>query len=127
MSQDPRSTSLAQPAQPSAPQRRQLLATAATLGVAPWLLTACASAADAQGSAPKAAGSRRKLGPFDVFPVGLGCQWRPGAVPGELADSYGSRFDRPAALRLIRRAVDLRLRHRPGHGSAPARRPQQSA
>jgi aryl-alcohol dehydrogenase-like predicted oxidoreductase len=38
--------------------------------------------------------------------VGLGCQWRPGARPGELADLYSSRFDRPAAIRLIRRAVD---------------------
>lgn len=87
-------------------QRRQLLATAAALGVAPWLLTACASAADAQGSAPKAAGTRRKLGPFEVFPVGLGCQWRPGAQPGVIVDSYSSSFDRAAAIRLIRQAVD---------------------
>ncbi|MEY4754036.1 MAG: hypothetical protein RJA44_1711 [Pseudomonadota bacterium] len=91
--------------------RRQLLATAATLGVAPWLLSACASAADATATArsagPQAAGARRRLGPLDVFPVGLGCQWRPGATPGVVADSYSSRFDRPAAVRLIRRAVDL--------------------
>lgn len=93
------------------PGRRQLLATAATLGVAPWLLSACASAGDAAAPAraagPQTAALLRRLGPFEVFPVGLGCQWRPGAVPGELADSYASRFDRPAALRLIRRAVDL--------------------
>ena len=87
-------------------QRRHLLATAATLGVAPWLLSACASAADAPAVAPKAAGSRRKLGPLEVFPVGLGCQWRPGATPGVLVDSYSSRFDRAAAIRLIRQAVD---------------------
>ena len=87
-------------------QRRRLLATAATLGVAPWVLTACASAAEAQGSAPKAAGSRRKVGPFEVFPVGLGCQWRPGAAPGVVVDSYSSSFDRGAAIRLIRQAVD---------------------
>ena len=50
-------------AQPQQPQRRQLLATAATLGVAPWLLSACASAANTPAVAPKAAGSRRKIGP----------------------------------------------------------------
>jgi aryl-alcohol dehydrogenase-like predicted oxidoreductase len=96
-------------AQPHQPQRRQLLATAAALSVAPWLLAACASTADAQGSAtsaPKAAGSRRRLGPLEVFPIGLGCQWRPGAAPGVVVDSYSSRFDRPAAIRLIRQAVD---------------------
>jgi len=91
--------------------RRQILATAATLGVAPWLLSACASAADATAatrpSAAGAAGARRRLGPLEVFPVGLGCQWRPGATPGVVADSYSSRFDRPAAVRLVRRAVDL--------------------
>lgn len=93
------------------PQRRQLLAAAATLGVVPWLLSACASSATSAASnapalRPLAAGARRKLGPFEVFPVGLGCQWRPGATPGEVADSYSSRFDRPAAVRLIRQAVD---------------------
>ncbi len=94
---------------PATVDRRQLLAMAATLGVAPWLLSACASAADTTTTAgpQAAAGARRRLGPLEVFPVGLGCQWRPGAVPGELADSYSSRFDRPAAIRLIRRAVDL--------------------
>jgi aryl-alcohol dehydrogenase-like predicted oxidoreductase len=89
------------------PRRRQLLATAATLGVAPWLLSACASAeAGRPTSHPQASGSRRRLGPLEVFPVGLGCQWRPGATPGVVVDSYSSRFDRPAAIRLIRQAVD---------------------
>ena len=91
--------------------RRRWLAAAATLGVSPWLLSACASAAEGTAASravrPQSAGLRRRLGPLEVFPVGLGCQWRPGAKPGELADLYGSRFDRPAALRLIRRAVDL--------------------
>jgi aryl-alcohol dehydrogenase-like predicted oxidoreductase len=91
--------------------RRQLLATAATLGVAPWLLSACASTGaggtSARPAGQQAAGLRRRLGPLEVFPVGLGCQWRPGAAPGEVADLYSSRFDRPAALRLVRRAVDL--------------------
>lgn len=91
-------------------RRRQLLAAATTLGVAPWLLSACASTAGTtttkHSPTPTADGARRKLGPFDVFPVGLGCQWRPGATPGAVVDSYSSRFDRPAALRLIRQAVD---------------------
>ncbi len=90
--------------------RRQWLATAATLGVAPWLLSACVSpaapAAPRSPNGPHAAGTRRKLGPLEVFPVGLGCQWRPGATPGDVVDSYSSHFDRPAALKLIRRAVD---------------------
>ncbi len=88
------------------PQRRQFLATAATLAVVPSLLSACASAANTAAVAQRAAGSKRKIGPFDVFPVGLGCQWRPGAVPGVIVDSYSSSFDRTAAIRLIRQAVD---------------------
>lgn len=93
-------------------QRRHLLATAASLGIAPWILSACASpvAGAAKGEAAirqLTAGQRRKLGELDVFPVGLGCQWRPGATPGVVADSYSSTFDRPAAIRLIQRAVDL--------------------
>lgn len=92
--------------QPEAINRRHLLATAATLGVAPWLLSACATAADAPTVVPKAAATRRQLGPLEVFPIGLGCQWRPGATPGVIADSYSSRFDRAAAIRLIRQAVD---------------------
>ncbi len=98
---------------PQNPQRRQLLATAATLGVAPWLLSACASQTAAsenakgavqpsQGAAPQ----RRKLGPLDVFPVGLGCQWRPGTRSGSVVDLYHSAFDRQSAIALIRRAVD---------------------
>ena len=88
-------------------QRRQWLATAATLGIAPWLLSACASTASAERPAtPQADAARRRLGPLEVFPVGLGCQWRPGATPGVVVDSYSSHFDRPAAIRLIRQAVD---------------------
>ncbi|MFZ2986900.1 aldo/keto reductase [Ideonella sp.] len=92
-------------------QRRHLMRTAAALGVAPWLLSACASAtvgavASGAPSRPQAAGTSRRLGPLEVFPVGLGCQWRPGATPGVVVDSYSSRFDRPAAIRLIRQAVD---------------------
>lgn len=84
--------------------RRQLLATAALLGVAPSLLSACASAATTATSA--AVGARRRLGPLEVFPVGLGCQWRQGTAPGVVVDSYSSAFDRPSAIRLIHEAVD---------------------
>jgi aryl-alcohol dehydrogenase-like predicted oxidoreductase len=91
--------------------RRQWLASAAALGVAPWLLSATASSAVAavgttRSAIPLGAGERRRIGPFEVFPVGLGCQWRPGAQPGVVVDSYSSHFDRPAAVRLIRQAVD---------------------
>lgn len=99
--------------EPRGLQRRHLLATAATLGIAPWLLSACASqaasTANVAGDAATrqlAAGQRRKLGTLEVFPVGLGCQWRPGSKPGAVFDLYHSAFDRPAAVALIRRAVD---------------------
>jgi len=93
--------------------RRRWLAAATSLGVSPWLLSACTSparTAPAPASGPATAAqpssARRRLGPLEVFPVGLGCQWRPGAAPGVVVDSYSSRFDRPAAVRLIRQAVD---------------------
>ena len=99
--------------EPQSLQRRHLLAAAAGLGVAPWLLSACASQAGVtagvagSSAAPKSiAGKRRKLGPLDVFPVGLGCQWRLGSTPGAVIDLYHSSFDRPAAVALIRRAVE---------------------
>ena len=93
-------------------QRRQLLTAAASLGIAPWLLSACASRPGANvagevATRQRPAAQRRKLGAVEVSPVGLGCQWRPGAVPGVLVDSYSSNFDRAQAIRLVRRAVDL--------------------
>lgn len=94
---------------PQSMQRRQLLATAASLGLAPWLLSACASQATSQVvGAPlqRTEGQRRKLGPFEVFPVGLGCQWHPGTAQGSVLDMYQSGFDRPAAVALIQRAVE---------------------
>ena len=99
-------------AETSSLQRRHLLASAASLGIAPWLLSACASpvaATSLGGSADQhvqPAGQRRKLGSLEVFPVGLGCQWRPGSAPGAVVDLYQSAFDRQAATALIRRAVD---------------------
>ena len=93
--------------------RRQWLAAAAALGVAPWLLTACAAPAGtpiatggAQAPADRAA-SRRRLGPLEVFPIGLGVQWHPGRPPQGVRDLYASSTDRDAAIALIRRAVDL--------------------
>ncbi|HCY16558.1 MAG: aldo/keto reductase [Curvibacter sp. GWA2_64_110] len=94
-------------------QRRQLLATATSLGLSPWLLSACASQSGAAAKVARdsvlrqhTAGQRRTLGSFEVFPVGLGCQWHPGAAQGSVVDMYHSAFDRQAAVRLIRRAVD---------------------
>jgi aryl-alcohol dehydrogenase-like predicted oxidoreductase len=93
--------------------RRQLLAAAATLGVAPWLLGAGAGTSDASGtsaagSAPEpGSATRRRLGPFEVFPIGLGVQWHPGRSPQVVNDLYASSTDRSAAVALIRRAVDL--------------------
>jgi aryl-alcohol dehydrogenase-like predicted oxidoreductase len=99
--------------------RRQLLTTAAAFGVAPWLLSACGGTSDApgapatgsapgQGSAPGAgSAARRRLGPFDVFPIGLGVQWHPGRSPQVVNDLYDSSTDRSAAIALIKRAVDL--------------------
>ncbi len=99
--------------------RRQLLTAAAALGAAPWLLSACGGTSDAPGapaagSAPgqgSAAGAgsaaRRRLGPFEVFPIGLGVQWHPGRPPQVVNDLYDSSTDRSAAIALIKRAVDL--------------------
>ena len=93
--------------------RRQLLTAAAALGVAPWLLSACAGTSDAPDSAAagstsaRASAIRRRLGPFEVFPIGLGVQWHPGRSPEVVNDLYDSSTDRSAAMALIRRAVDL--------------------
>ena len=106
--------------------RRQVLTAAAVVGVAPWLLSACGgtpdtpaatsdtpaatsdTAATAAGPAPgSASASRRRLGPFDVAPIGLGVQWHPGRSPQMVNDLYDSSTNRAAAIALIRRAVDL--------------------
>lgn len=87
--------------------RRQWLAAAAALGVAPWLLSACAAPAGAPGTVSGAQATRRRLGPLEVFPIGLGCQWHPGRQPQAVNDLYASSTDRAAAIALIRRAVDL--------------------
>jgi len=100
-----------QPVNPNS--RRRWLAAAAALGVAPWLLSAHAApagasraTADKPASAARSA-ARRRLGPFEVFPIGLGCQWHPGRLPQAVNDLYASSTDRAAAIALIRRAVDL--------------------
>jgi len=93
--------------------RRQRLAAAAALGVAPWLLSAYAAPAGAPVAATAGptpgtrSASRRRLGPLEVFPIGLGCQWIPGRHPQAVNDLYASSTDRQAAIALIRRAVDL--------------------
>jgi aryl-alcohol dehydrogenase-like predicted oxidoreductase len=92
---------------PSAPlQRRSLLAAAATLGVAPWLLSACAAPAAAPRTVAAPA-TRRRLGPFEVHPIGLGVQWHPGTGPQAVTDLYTSKTTRQGGVALIRRAVDL--------------------
>ena len=92
--------------------RRQLLTTAATLGVVPWLLAFAGQSAaprpEASGPSP-GSGSlpRRRLGPFHVSAIGLGCQWTPGKSAETLNDLYASSTDDKSAVRLIRHAVDL--------------------
>jgi aryl-alcohol dehydrogenase-like predicted oxidoreductase len=81
--------------------RRQVLTAAAVLGAAPWLLTSGSGKANAQSTA------RRRLGPLEVFPIGLGCQWHPGSSPEAVNDLYASATNRQGAVALIRRAVDL--------------------
>lgn len=94
-------------------QRRQLMLRAAAIGAAPWVLSACAapvggsSASIANSNSSPAAATRRRLGPFEVFPIGLGCQWYPGRAPQGVNDLYASSTDRGAAISLIRRAADL--------------------
>jgi aryl-alcohol dehydrogenase-like predicted oxidoreductase len=81
--------------------RRELLAAAAVLGVAAWLTPGRSGQAIAQPA------GRRRLGPFEVFPIGLGVQWHPGRSPQSVVDLYASSTDRQAGVALIRRAVDL--------------------
>src|SRR5687768_16716504 len=86
--------------------RRELLIVGVTLGVAPWILSACAGTSDAPRAAAGSA-MRRRLGPLEVFPIGLGCQWNPGRGTGAVNDLYASSTDRASAIALIRRAVDI--------------------
>lgn len=95
------------------PQRRRLLAAATTLGVAPWLLTACAgtantsSAANSKPTSGTRSATRRRMGPFEVYPIGLGVQWRPGSSQQGIVDQYSSSTTRQGGIALIRRATDL--------------------
>ena len=84
--------------------RRQLLATVATLAVGSGL-----AAANAQSASPVAGATttRRRLGPLEVFPIGLGVQWHPGPGPQAVIDLYSSSTDRQSGIALIRRAADL--------------------
>lgn len=94
-------------------RRRSLLTAAATVGVAPWLLSACASPSDMGRAGAASQGlatgptTRRRLGPLEVFPIGLGVQWHPGRDPRVVNDLYASSTDRSASIALIRRALDL--------------------
>jgi aryl-alcohol dehydrogenase-like predicted oxidoreductase len=93
--------------------RRKLMATAAATGAATLLLSACAGTSDAAHASVTGPGfvpgraNRRRLGPLEVAPIGLGVQWHPGRSPQLVNDLYASSTDRGAAIALIRRAVDL--------------------
>jgi aryl-alcohol dehydrogenase-like predicted oxidoreductase len=102
-------------------QRRRLMASAAVLGMAPWLLSACtARSASAAAAAPVPtteaggvpttgflpANQRRKLGALEVSSIGLGCQWVPSPVKNSVSDFYHGTIDRKAAIELIRTAVE---------------------
>ncbi|MBE2294334.1 MAG: aldo/keto reductase [Phycisphaerales bacterium] len=95
--------------------RRQFLATAATtlgaaatLGVAPWLVAEAQTADTPRTTADKPTSAlRRRLGPFEVFPIGLGVQWHPGHNSQAVADLYSSSTSRQEGIALIRRAVEL--------------------
>ena len=91
--------------QPANPNRRHLLGAAATLGVAPWLLSACAQTAGVPRTQATSA-TRRRLGPLEVFPIGLGVQWHPSGPQG-VVDLYQSRTTRQGGIALIQRAADL--------------------
>jgi aryl-alcohol dehydrogenase-like predicted oxidoreductase len=93
------------PSDIESPQRRRFLASAAALGVAPWLLSSLGEAT-AQTGSRQSGHQRRKLGALEVFPVGLGCQWKPGPADGTVQDYFASSVDRATAVALIRRAVD---------------------
>lgn len=86
-------------------RRRQLLAAAISLGVAPWLLGTLVGAT-AKTHRPQSMNGRRKLGALEVSPIGLGCQWKPGSSKSAVSDFFNSSLDRSAAIALIRRAVD---------------------
>lgn len=93
--------------------RRQVLMAAATLSVAPWLLSACAQTTTSApragtgepASAPQSA-VRRRLGPFEVYPIGLGVQWHPNGPQG-VVDLYQSSTTRQGGVALIQHAADL--------------------
>jgi aryl-alcohol dehydrogenase-like predicted oxidoreductase len=91
--------------------RRQLLTAATALCVGPGLLAAPPESADTNRRGSQAAQTRsklrRRLGPLDVFPIGLGVQWHPGRSPQVVNDLYASSTDRTAGVALIRRAVEL--------------------
>jgi aryl-alcohol dehydrogenase-like predicted oxidoreductase len=98
-------TKESQTRQPGFFPRRQLLAAAAVLGVAPCLLSACGTSTSPTPSAVPAP-ARRKLGELEVSPIGLGCQWRPSDVQDSVQDFYSRTIPRSTAVALIRTAVE---------------------
>lgn len=81
--------------------RRALLAGAGAIG-----LLSLAPGASARTAPAASAAAPRMLGPLQVAPVGLGCQWVPGPTRDSVMDRYGGTLGRGAAIELIRRARD---------------------
>lgn len=93
---------------PTSQNRRRLLAAAVALGAVASLPSAFAQTAGAaRATADKPTAARRRLGPFDVYPIGLGVQWHPGRTPDAVVDLYASSTTRQGGIALIRRAADL--------------------
>lgn len=87
--------------------RRNLLLSGAALGAATLLPGNRAKAQIASGNAATGTSSAiRRLGPIEVAPIGLGCQWHAAPTGGGLTDLYGGTFARSSAIDLVRRAVD---------------------
>ena len=93
-------------------QRRNVMRSAAVLGLAPLVLGTAAWGAGTPATLKREGGTRllpssqrRKLGTLEVSSIGLGCQWNVGQQGG-LNDFYGSQIDKTAAATLIRKAID---------------------
>lgn len=100
---------MSEPTSTPATPRRAFLAGAAAIGLAPLALAGCGSPAagpQTPDAGAAATGARRRLGPVEVYPVGLGCQWKPGPANGQVSDFFNSDLDRSAAVALIHRAID---------------------
>ena len=88
--------------EPTNPRRRELMFSAATLGLAAALGGSLARAATDPGTPPTRLSptDRRKLGKLEVSSIGLGCMQMAGPI-------YGVQVERKDMVALARSAVDL--------------------